>query len=182
MVEPENERFSSGLTAAAGVEAVSVLLVSPRARAGPMRSVFSHTRWPVVRVDNPAEGIELLRQQEFAVVVYECLHPTDGEWRSVLDSFRTLGPGRVPSRLIVTSENPESRLWADVLAEGGYDVLARPYRVEEVTRVVSLAWLHWKSERDQQAKAQAPSPAAPANRKGPSRTPASGYGQTRRLG
>jgi DNA-binding NtrC family response regulator len=181
MAEPESERFSSGLTVDAGVESVSVLLVAPRARSGPMRSVFSHTRWPVVRVDTPPDAIELLRQQEFAVVVYECLHAMDGEWRSLLDSFRTLGPGRVPPRLIVTSENPGSRLWADVLAEGGYDVLASPYRLEEVTRVVSLAWLHWKSERDQRARAAASSPATPAKRKGPSRAPAAGYQQPRQI-
>jgi len=33
-----------------------------------------------------------------------------------------------------------------VLNLGGYDVLPKPLEASEVTRVVSLAWMHWRQK------------------------------------
>lgn len=46
--------------------------------------------------------------------------------------------------LIVTSRLADERLWAEVLNEGGWDVLAKPFDATEVVRVVETAWQHWR--------------------------------------
>ena len=45
----------------------------------------------------------------------------------------------VPLPLVVTARLADEYLWAEVLHEGGYDVLAQPFAQEEVLRVISAA-------------------------------------------
>ena len=60
----------------------------------------------------------------------------DGRWRDLLEAFK---PMPVQPPLIVTSRLADEYLWAEVLNEGGYDVLAQPFEAEEVIRVISAA-------------------------------------------
>jgi DNA-binding response OmpR family regulator len=48
-----------------------------------------------------------------------------------------------PPFVIVTSRLADDELWSEALNLGAYDVLAKPFEATEVTRIVSLAWLHW---------------------------------------
>ena len=48
-----------------------------------------------------------------------------------------------PPSLVVTSRLADERLWAEVLNLGAYDLLARPFNKNELTRTVALAWQHW---------------------------------------
>ncbi|MGA9626365.1 MAG: response regulator [Bryobacteraceae bacterium] len=90
---------------------------------------------------NLASALKALRKLRVPVVVCESdLHP--GTWREVLEELRTLPD---PPYLIVTSRVADERLWAEALNLGAYDVLAQPFDVMEVTRIVSMAWLRWKS-------------------------------------
>jgi len=54
--------------------------------------------------------------------------------------------------MIVTSDHAESSLWADVLNLGAYDVLAKPFDKSEVIRVISLAWLEWRDDKERVAR------------------------------
>jgi len=57
-----------------------------------------------------------------------------------------MGPPQYrPPLLVVTSRKADDTLWSEVLNLGGYDVLAQPYERAEVVRILSLAWLHWKT-------------------------------------
>ncbi|MEI9970826.1 MAG: hypothetical protein WDO73_01555 [Ignavibacteriota bacterium] len=60
----------------------------------------------------------------------------DGNWKDLLARLEVL-PSDPP--LIVTSRLADERLWAEVLNSGGYDLLAEPFRTEEVVRSVQLA-------------------------------------------
>jgi DNA-binding NtrC family response regulator len=77
-----------------------------------------------------------------AVVICESQLP-DGDWKLLLD-----GVSRVPSPplMIVASTHADDALWAEVLNMGAYDVLSKPFDRTEVTRIISLAWLHWKDQ------------------------------------
>ena len=50
-------------------------------------------------------------------------------------------------RLIVFSRQVDDRLWAEVLNLGGFDVLATPFRKEELMFAIGSAWLDWQSEQ-----------------------------------
>jgi DNA-binding response OmpR family regulator len=85
--------------------------------------------------------LKTLRKAKVPVVVCESdLQP--GTWKEVLEELRTLPD---PPYLIVTSRVADERLWAEALNLGAYDVLAKPFDGMEVTRIVNMAWLRWKS-------------------------------------
>lgn len=46
----------------------------------------------------------------------------------------------------MTCRVADDSLWAEALNVGAYDVLAKPLDRTEVTRVLSLAWLHWQRQ------------------------------------
>src|SRR5437867_7705788 len=67
-----------------------------------------------------------------------------GTWRAMLAQLMLM---TCPPLLIVTSRLADEYLWAEALNLGAYDVLAKPFDLTEVVRVVSLAWLHSQQER-----------------------------------
>jgi DNA-binding NtrC family response regulator len=69
---------------------------------------------------------------------------TPGSWRDLLAETATLPD---PPLVIVSSRIVDEEKWAEALNLGAYDVLAKPFNAEEVIRVLSSAWLHWKADR-----------------------------------
>ena len=64
-----------------------------------------------------------------------------GSWKEILHGIKRMSN---PPLLVVTSRLADEQLWAEALNLGAYDVLAKPFEVTEVNRVLSLAWLHWR--------------------------------------
>jgi DNA-binding response OmpR family regulator len=50
-----------------------------------------------------------------------------------------------PPRLVVTSRLADERLWAEALNLGCHDVLAQPFRANELFPVLSFAWRSWQA-------------------------------------
>ncbi len=48
--------------------------------------------------------------------------------------------------IIVACRLADDRIWSEVMNCGGYDVLEKPFHQAELVRVVSMAWLAWKSQ------------------------------------
>jgi DNA-binding response OmpR family regulator len=88
-------------------------------------------------------AIAALSQAQIQIVVTERDLAT-GSWRDVLNSIFLLPD---PPILIVTSRLADEYLWAEALNLGAYDVLAKPFDVSEVKRVVDSAWRHWADLR-----------------------------------
>ena len=136
---------------------VTVLAVSPhREDHACLRGIFSQSNWKIFGVQDCREAMHFLRRNRISVVVCECELP-DGDWKRLLRSLPTLDR---PPLLVVTSRNADHALWAEVLNLGAYDVLSKPFDRAEVTRIISLAWLHWKEEFAQHIKRPTASAAA----------------------
>ena len=105
------------------------------------------TGFRVHRAQTRQEALAVLRNGRVAVVISERDLP-EGGWKEVL---RELKPLAHPPFLIVTSLQADDRLWAEVLNLGGHDVLPKPFRAGEVTRVVSLACRRWADQQEQEA-------------------------------
>src|SRR5437879_13527281 len=89
-----------------------------------------------------AFAIEL--ESGIPIVVCECdVFP--GRWKKILEQ---IAPLRNPPLLIVTSRLADEHLWAEALNLGAYDVLAKPFDRKEVSRIFSLAWLHWHDQHE----------------------------------
>lgn len=132
-------------------EEVRVLAICPaEADCVALTNIFSHSKWRLDCLQTCDGGIRFLRENCIPVVICSCDLPA-GDWKSVLaEATRQL----VPPRVIVASPAGGDELWSEVLAMGGYDVLAEPFYGPEVVRVVSLAWRQWKHEWEKTRKSQ----------------------------
>ncbi len=122
---------------------VAVLAVSPyeedHAR---LRMIFEHSNWRISSARGCHEAVRFLQTNRMAVLICECDLP-DGSWRDLLEALSLLP---YPPLLVVASQRADDSLWAEVLNLGAYDVLSKPFDRAEVTRIISLAWLHWKEQ------------------------------------
>ncbi len=141
---------------------VSVLAVSPYEEDhASLRSIFNHSNWKISAASSHQEAVRFLQSNRIAVLISERDLP-DGSWKDLLETFRLLP---YPPLLVVTSKHADDSLWAEVLNLGAYDVLSKPFDRAEVTRIISLAWLHWKeqmAQRRQKPVAKTPSENVPA--------------------
>ncbi len=111
--------------------------------------IFSHSKWNLQFARSIFEARRILLDEHVSVVL--CEHSlTDGKWVDMLREIESSGQS---PRLIVASASADDALWAEVLNLGGYDVLEMPFQPQEVTRVLSLAWLHWRKQPVRQGRA-----------------------------
>ncbi|MBS1857165.1 MAG: hypothetical protein JST11_17480 [Acidobacteria bacterium] len=104
----------------------------------------SRSVWTVSAAPTPGAALDLLRRSETAIAVCECDRAPDA-WRELLRLFAHLPH---PPCLIVTSRLADDYLWAEALNLGAFDVLAKPFRQQEVTRAFTSAWLQFRAKRD----------------------------------
>jgi DNA-binding NtrC family response regulator len=135
-------------SATAGHERLTVFSVSPVAEEHIALdeiltgSKQTNLRFKVETRNTLASALAVLQRRRIPIVlVARDLSP--GSWKDLLEHSTRLP---VPPLLIVTSWLADERLWAEALNLGAWDVLAKPFDVEEVCRVVESAWHHW-SER-----------------------------------
>jgi DNA-binding response OmpR family regulator len=109
-----------------------------------LKNIFSHSNWRLSCARSLREAGAYLQAHSTPVIVSDANLP-DGDWKELLTQTQAL-PGE--PLLVVTSRTADDTLWAEVLNLGGYDVLMKPFEQSEVVRVISLAWLNWKSNRE----------------------------------
>jgi len=92
-----------------------------------------------------ADGVRHARAQlqlhEYDAVLTEGALP-DGNWLDVLHLVRESPREMV---VIVTDKQADTRLWAEVLNLGAYDLLTQPYYEPEVRRILSNACSRFES-------------------------------------
>ena len=131
-------------------EIVSVLSVSPMEEDHfSLQEIFSHSKWKLYKTHSLASALAFLKVQKTPVVLCESdLRP--GTWRELLERIASLD---FAPTFIVSSRLADDRLWAEALNLGAWDVLAKPFDKSEVFHSVSVAWLHWKHQRERPAAA-----------------------------
>lgn len=130
------------------MDVVTVLSLSPsEADHVLLEKIFSHSNWTLYNTSTLRSARAFMEAHQLPMVLCECdLQP--GTWKDVLEQISLIPD---PPILIVTSRLADDCLWAEALNLGVYDVLAKPFDKDEVFRVVSLAWLHWKSQHEKPA-------------------------------
>jgi DNA-binding response OmpR family regulator len=137
------EQTAGDLGARAPEKVVTVLAISPVADDHTfLRNIFSHSNWQLDNARTWQEALVRLGRHRTPVVICETELP-DASWQDVLSGLSQMTE---PPVLVVSSRLADERLWAEVLNLGGYDVLTKPFDSTEVFRVISLAWLNWKSK------------------------------------
>ena len=138
VISPREEAFQPERT-------VTVLAISPMEEDHLfLANIFSHTNWQLRAAHTWRDALAMLGRQRIPILVCE-RELLDATWKEVLAEL-----SRLPERpvLIVASRLADESFWAEVLNLGAYDVLMKPFDATEVFRVVSLAWLSWKNDRE----------------------------------
>jgi len=144
-VRPREEAFQPERT-------VTVLAISPMEEDHLfLANIFSHTNWQLRTAHTWGDALAMLGRQRIPILVCE-RELLDATWKEVLAELPHL-----PERpiLIVASRLADESFWAEVLNLGAYDVLMKPFDATEVFRVVSLAWLSWKNDRERRVVSHA---------------------------
>jgi DNA-binding response OmpR family regulator len=108
-----------------------------------LSEIFQHSRWHLDLSRCLSDARALLNEVHIGVVLTDC-HLPDGGWKDVLHELQRRRQTAPP--LIVVSRLADERLWAEVLNLSGYDVLATPFRPDEVLWSISSAWRKWRDQ------------------------------------
>jgi len=100
-----------------------------------LRRIIGPCRWELQWTGTCGEALDGFRRTTPAIVICD-RDLADGDWRQLRD---VLAREPKPPIFIVTSRLADDALWAEVLNVGGYDLLLKPFRAEEVIRVVHAA-------------------------------------------
>jgi len=114
---------------------IKAMLVMAQERRLPLLNALESCGIEVLPVCNCNEARRMLETQPVQAVVTDTVLP-DGDWRRVLEIVEQV---RRKIEVVVCSRLGDSKLWLDVLEQGGYDVLVQPYQREEIKRIVEAA-------------------------------------------
>ncbi len=64
------------------------------------------------------------------------------DWREFVTGFAAASPRAC---IMLISPVTDDYLWNEVVSNGGYEVLRKPLREDEVSRAVRMAWSYWTS-------------------------------------
>jgi len=121
-------------------KAIVALIMGEQDRAL-LTKIATRTGIDIRFTDSCSEAWTISNQLEAPVIL--CDRDLPGmEWRDVMQILAS-APQR-PS-VILTSRVVDDYLWQEVIHNGGYDVLPKPLREEDVVRSVRLAWSYWSS-------------------------------------
>jgi hypothetical protein len=102
--------------------------------------ILSSSLWNLHRAVNLGEALDLAGSTELQVVVAED-QIGDAGWNDLLKGLESLCAA---PNLIICSERASEGSWKDVLACGGFHLLATPFDELEVLRALDVAQWDWQ--------------------------------------
>jgi DNA-binding NtrC family response regulator len=97
-----------------------------------------------------SDGLAGLRTTAVPAIICESNLP-DGNWKDLVQHVSSFEPHPL---VIVSDQDADDRLWADVLTAGAYDLLQEPFEADEVIRSLSLAIQYWQEAQIFQQSSQ----------------------------
>ena len=105
-----------------------------------LEAILSPCEWDVIWTRTCAEAVAAVRRTAAPIIVCDQRF-IDGEWQGLLNE---LGKEPCPPEFILASRLADERLWAELLNLGGYNLLTKPFRPEEVIRTIHGALMEWQ--------------------------------------
>lgn len=109
-----------------------------------LERILSPCEWDVIWTRSCTEAVAAVRRTAAPIIVCDQRFP-DGEWREL---WNELGKDPCPPEFILASRLADERLWAELLNLGGYNLLTKPFRPEEVIRTIHGALMEWQLARN----------------------------------
>lgn len=117
-----------------------VLLVSPDDEGTLFLENIPGITCTIVTCASSDHALAVLRTASIAIILWDS-DLASSRWQEMLEYLSSLPD---PPLMIVTSRLADEYLWAEALNLGAWDVLAKPFDREEVSRVLGFAWRHWQ--------------------------------------
>jgi DNA-binding response OmpR family regulator len=134
---PNEDKQGSGWSPLRPGSTLIVFVSSSGADAQELRRLVGSYGLFVVNVPDLCGAISVIERTNPSVVVCDTEIEGEGSWRDLLETRQTDGT----FTCIVVSPDPDDHLRAEVLNLGGFEVLTRPFRSEEVERTIGAAAL-----------------------------------------
>jgi len=93
--------------------------------------------------ESHVEAWDAMNRLNSPLIVYDRDWP-NAEWRTTVQAFAS-SPHR--SCVILASRVADDYLWQELIRCGGHDLLAKPFRADDVARALKLALSYWRSAR-----------------------------------
>ncbi len=107
----------------------AALFISPCAEDHRLlREICWQQDWTLFSAKTFAAAVQMLERRNVPVIILE-RNLSHGTWQDALAFFQH---SDAPPLVIVVSRMADERLWGEVVNLGGYDVLAAPFRYQEV--------------------------------------------------
>ena len=106
-----------------------------------LAGICNRNGWHLLFADTCEEARAALDKLKAPVILCDRDLPGKG-WRETVEDLAS-SPHR--ACIILVSGVLDAYLWDEVVRTGGYDVLYKPLREDDVVRSVRLAWSYWNS-------------------------------------
>jgi DNA-binding NtrC family response regulator len=97
--------------------------------------------WALELATSLEEGLAKMAERQTAVAIVD-RDLAEPDWRTIVRSFTWQHPQPC---VILASPVSDHYLFEEVIHQGGYDVVSKPLKLEEVCRITRLALTFWKS-------------------------------------
>ena len=121
---------------------ISVLMITSRPEdASELKALLEDTPWELQTLPQIEDAAAALRAAAVPLLLF------DGEtagppWR---EKMKALATSRRNACVILLSNVSDQYLWEEVVQHGGFDLLARPFRKEQVLSTLLFAYAHYRT-------------------------------------
>jgi DNA-binding response OmpR family regulator len=98
-------------------------------------------RWDVFFAVTRPEAENALRELKPQIMLFD-RDLAGQDWREFVTCFAAASGGMC---IMLVSKVIDDYLWNELVSNGGYEVLRKPLREDEVSRAVKMAWSYWTS-------------------------------------
>jgi DNA-binding NtrC family response regulator len=106
-----------------------------------LEEVASEAKLELAFAETWKDSMTLLRHTPSVVVLCDRDIP-DTSWRTAIEDLARVAP---KSCVVLVSAVNDEYLWQEVVQHGGFDVIIKPFRSDQIRRRIDDAWLFWKS-------------------------------------
>jgi len=115
-------------------------LLSESADKSVLINLAQRSQWSILLAENISHALEICQRSDPQIIFLDRDFP-DQDWRKSIASLAASSSACI----ILASKVLDDHLWSDVVCNGGYEILPKPLREDEVSRTVNLARTYWKS-------------------------------------
>jgi FixJ family two-component response regulator len=114
----------------------ALAIITSHADRTQLERIFEKAGWNIV-FDDGIEAAADKRHMPIPVIVLYDRDLPSVDWRQAVQQLASGQPRR---GVILASSVVDDYLWEEVIQLGGYDVLSKPFREDEVIHAIEFAW------------------------------------------